>query len=146
MRITRIEEERSFTRQGPDGSYRKDGVRVEAELSNGDDPDICERALKGRLDAWLPFEGTQHQTSRPAQSVASTPAPAPSLNALGWKPFRTGREGGWVFSNRPEVKALVDRLKTAKDKTLIEGPWRFRLSGEGDRFLQRFPHKGKEAA
>lgn len=62
------------------------------------------------------------------------------LDHLPFKSFNKG-VGGWIFSNIPEAGALAEALRRAPQKTLAIGAYRYRLSGDDDRFIQRFPSK-----
>ena len=58
-----------------------------------------------------------------------------SLDALPWKPYRSGR-GAWIFSDAaPE---LLKRLQTAPNKTIEIGGYRYRLQADG-KFIARYP-------
>jgi len=48
----------------------------------------------------------------------------------------------WIYSDTPDAKALVAKLIRAEKKTLTIGPWTYKLSGEDDRFMNRWPDKG----
>jgi len=60
-----------------------------------------------------------------------------------WTEYASGK-GVWAFSNQDGVEELVARVKVAKGKTLVDGNWKYRLSGEDDKFLQAFPVKKED--
>ncbi|MCX8168632.1 MAG: hypothetical protein N3E39_00190 [Candidatus Methanomethylicia archaeon] len=64
-----------------------------------------------------------------------------SLNIHKWHPFKSGT-GEWAFSDDfPELKRRLIEAN-ARDSNYLEiDGYRYRLSGENDRFIQRFPLK-----
>jgi hypothetical protein len=124
MKVTRIVLERGITYGSKDGPWKKEIVTVEANLDECDNSDAVYRELQGRIDKWLADHKYQ-QTSGP--------------NSLPWRPFKSGGKGGWMFSDSTGLEDLVKRLKASENKALIEGGWRYRLSGDDDIFVQCFP-------
>ena len=59
-----------------------------------------------------------------------------------WKPFKD-KAGHWTFSKSNPL--LRDTLLAAPNKTLEHGGFKYRLSGEQDMFIQRFPAGGGKA-
>jgi hypothetical protein len=104
--------------------YEKTIVTVESELPSGITVPEGLRTLETSIDEFL---------SKPAASASDH---ASNLDAIEWQAFRSGRKGGWTYSDRPEASELVKRLKAAKDKKLTEDGWHYRLSGDDDRFLE----------
>jgi len=63
------------------------------------------------------------------------------LNAHKWHPFKSG-SGEWAFSNDfPELKQRLIEANARESNYLEFNGYRYRLSGEGDKFIQRFPLK-----
>ncbi|MEM2927055.1 MAG: hypothetical protein QXO94_06305 [Candidatus Bathyarchaeia archaeon] len=74
-------------------------------------------------------------------SEEKEPQPAlEGLEGLPWKPYKSGK-GFWIFSNLPGASALKECLEKAPGKTLVLGGFRYRLQGEADRFIARYPHR-----
>lgn len=77
----------------------------------------------------------------PLKSRDTTPTP----RAMNWRPFKTGTPGGWIYAN--ENEPLRDTLLAAKnagqDTVVLEGHT-YRLSGDEDQFIQRFPVRSKK--
>jgi hypothetical protein len=64
-----------------------------------------------------------------------------SLNVHKWHPFKSG-VGEWAFSSDfPELKQRLIEANARDNNYLELGGYRYRLSGEGDKFIQRFPLK-----
>jgi hypothetical protein len=61
----------------------------------------------------------------------------PTPRTVNWRPFKTGTPGGWIEST--ENLPLRDTLLAAKNKTVVLEGYTYRLSGDGDRWIQRFP-------
>lgn len=74
-------------------------------------------------------------TNRPANMMR---VPGIELK-MEWKPFKD-KPGHWAFSKSNPL--LRDTLLAAPNKTLEHGGFKYRLSGEQDMFLQRFPAGG----
>jgi hypothetical protein len=62
---------------------------------------------------------------------------------MNWKPFPSGQIGHWCKSE--ENLPLKQTLLAAPNKTLELQGFRYRLSGDKDMFLQRFPAGGGKA-
>ena len=66
------------------------------------------------------------------------------LNALDWKngkggsqwTFRTEKDGKLVESMRP-LQGLLEQIKAKR--YMVVGKWKYSVSGEGDKFLSRYP-------
>jgi hypothetical protein len=69
----------------------------------------------------------------PLKQRDTTPTP----RQLNWRPFKSGTPGGWIESD--ENLPLCDTLLAAKNKTVVLEGYTYRLSGDGDRWIQRFP-------
>jgi hypothetical protein len=101
--------------------------------------------LAGQVTGAEAAEGI-HDLLIALEKSGTPPTPTtPSISGLPpysvkWTPFTKGT-GLWTFANDPAVKDLVMKLASAKNKTLEEDGFRYRLSGDGDRFLQAFPTK-----
>ncbi|MEM2136935.1 MAG: hypothetical protein QXI93_03145 [Candidatus Methanomethylicia archaeon] len=64
-----------------------------------------------------------------------------SLNVHKWHPFKSG-SGDWAFSDDfPELKQKLIEANARESNYLEMGGYRYRLSGENDKFIQRFPIK-----
>jgi hypothetical protein len=61
----------------------------------------------------------------------------PDNRAMNWRLFKSGTPGGWIEST--ENLPLRDTLLAAKNKTVVLEGYTYRLSGDGDRWIQRFP-------
>jgi hypothetical protein len=82
-------------------------------------------------------------------NVVPTPTPPRDANtgplrprdttpsAVNWRPFKTGTPGGWCYAN--ENEPLRDTLLAAQKKTVLLENYTYRLSGDNDQFVQRFP-------
>jgi hypothetical protein len=116
---------KSFTKKHKE-DYEKTIVTVESELPSGTTVLEGLRTLESSIDEFL---------SRPEVSSSD----AANLDAIQWRPFKSGNKGEWTYSDAPVAQQLVARLKAVKDKKLTIAGWHYRLSGDGDRFLQRFP-------
>ncbi len=78
------------------------------------------------------------QASATSGSSMDVPELDPSfLDTLPWKTFSSGK-GEWVFANVEGAEVLREEL-THADKTLVIGYRRYRLSGDRNQFIQRFP-------
>ncbi len=79
------------------------------------------------------------QASATAGSSTDVPELDPSfLDTLPWKTFSSGK-GEWVFTNVEGAEVLREELTHTDKKTLVIGRRRYRLSGDKNRFIQRFP-------
>lgn len=58
-------------------------------------------------------------------------------SAVTWRPFKTGTPGGWCYAS--ENEPLRDTLLAAQKKTVVLENYTYRLIGENDMFVQRFP-------
>ena len=66
------------------------------------------------------------------------------LNGLDWKngknggqwTFRTEKDGGLVEAMKP-LQGLLDQIKAKR--YVVVGKWKYSISGEGDKFLSRYP-------
>jgi len=83
----------------------------------------------------------QRSNTIPTQTEPLKPRDTtPTPRQLNWRPFKTGTPGGWIESD--ENLPLRDTLVAAKSKgqvSLILEGYTYRLSGDGDRWIQRFP-------
>lgn len=70
----------------------------------------------------------------PPEAKAQLSLDAKTLDELPWTPFKNGK-GAWIFSDTlPELKkALLER------GSIEIGSFRYKLSGDQDKFLVRFP-------
>ncbi|RLE38255.1 hypothetical protein DRJ17_04620 [Candidatus Woesearchaeota archaeon] len=56
-----------------------------------------------------------------------------------WHKFKTGT-GEWAFSNDfPELKRILQKKKARGNNFVEIDGYRYRLSGDNDRFIQRYP-------
>jgi len=79
------------------------------------------------------------QVSASAASGTDVPELDPSfLDTLPWKTFSSGK-GEWIFANVDGAEVLREELTHADKKTLLIGYKRYRLSGDKNQFIQRFP-------
>jgi len=79
------------------------------------------------------------QASATAGSSTDVPELDPSfLDTLPWKTFSSGK-GEWVFANVEGAEVLREELTHADKKTLVIGYKRYRLSGDKNQFIQRYP-------
>lgn len=62
--------------------------------------------------------------------------PQPTSREVDWRAFKSGTPGGWTFSNN--VPELVEKIREGGGK-YSEGGYNYRLSGDDERFVQRFP-------
>ena len=150
----------------PLGNYASSRIdyRIEADvstgLSTGQALDDLEATIDKKLEAYkLQFKPateapyapvpaskrassqdrpTIPQASATAGSSTDIPELDPSfLDTLPWKTFSSGK-GEWVFANVEGAEVLREEL-THADKTLVIGYRRYRLSGDKNQFIQRFP-------
>ena len=70
----------------------------------------------------------------PPQAQATLSLDHETLNQLPWTPF-TNSNGAWIFSDKvPELK------KALMNQGAVEiGPFRYKLSGDQNKFIARFP-------
>ena len=75
------------------------------------------------------------------KSRDTTPAP----RAMNWRPFKTGTPGGWIYTNENEPlrDTLLAAKNTGQETVVLEGHT-YRLSGDEDQFIQRFPARSKK--
>lgn len=79
------------------------------------------------------------QASATGGSSTDVPELDPSfLDTLPWKTFSSGK-GEWIFANVQGAEVLHEELTHADKKTLVIGYKRYRLSGDKNQFIQRFP-------
>jgi hypothetical protein len=83
------------------------------------------------------------------QRASTVPASRPAMPTVPgvevkveWKPFKD-KPGHWTFSKSNPL--LRDTLEAAPNKTLEHGGFKYRLSGEQDMFIQRFPLGGAKS-
>lgn len=79
---------------------------------------------------------TGPQEAAPLKTTDTTPAP----RAINWRKFKTGTPGGWCYTN--ENEPLRDTLLAAKSRgqmSVVLENHTYRLSGDEDQFIQRFP-------
>jgi len=77
----------------------------------------------------------EYQGVRPREFQKTDTTPAP--RAVNWRAFKTGTPGGWCYTN--ENEPLRDTLLAAQGKPLVLEGYTYRLSGDEDQFIQRFP-------
>lgn len=143
-------------------------VALEVDVPSGLTVDEAKKEIQEKVAAWLSdwekeHSGFKHATQAPSfpggtsSGSPNLPSPAPTPTATGsevpeldpsfldtfpWKAFASGK-GEWVFANTEGAEVLREELAQAEKKTLIIGKHRYRLSGDQDRFLQRFPTEGQ---
>jgi hypothetical protein len=133
----------------PLGNYSSSRAdyRVEADVPDGVSAKEALADLEGTIDAFLSKfkeehgafkQGTQ-APANPTQDNSQVPSLDPSfLDTLPWKAFSSGK-GEWIFANAEGAEPLLEELTHADKKTAVIGPRRYRLSGDKDQFIQRFP-------
>jgi hypothetical protein len=64
---------------------------------------------------------------------------------MNWRPFKTGTPGGWIYTNENEPlrDTLLAAKNTGQETVVLEGHT-YRLSGDEDQFIQRFPARSKK--
>jgi hypothetical protein len=100
----------------------------------------------GDLIMSLNFQKANTVLSQPPTRDANTGRLRPrdtSPSAVNWRPFKTGTPGGWCYAS--ENEPLRDTLLAAKNKTVLLEGHTYRLSGDDDKFIQRFPAGGAKA-
>jgi len=80
------------------------------------------------------------QPTKPAAPPSPQGIDASLLDRQPWTPMNKNPKGFWIYSDTPDAKALVAELIKAEKKTLTIGTWTYRLSCDGDRFINRWPH------
>jgi hypothetical protein len=80
-----------------------------------------------------PQKPPEDSSKGPLRPRDTTPTP----RMVSWRPFKTGTPGGWIESD--ENLPLRDTLLAAKNKTVVLEGYTYRLSGDGDKWIQRFP-------
>jgi hypothetical protein len=83
---------------------------------------------KASIPPQKPLEDSSKGPLRPRDTTPS---------GVNWRPFKTGTPGGWCYAN--ENKPLHDTLLAAQKKTVVLENYTYRLSGDDDKFIQRFP-------
>ena len=83
---------------------------------------------------------TQPQEAEPLKPRDTTPTP----RSVNWRPFKTGTPGGWIYTNENEPlrDTLLAAKNTGQETVVLEGHT-YRLSGDEDQFIQRFPARRK---
>jgi hypothetical protein len=61
-----------------------------------------------------------------------------ALDSLPWKSMPRNANGAWIYSNLPEAAPLVQALQKASDKTLTLAGYRYVISGDNGKFVNRF--------
>lgn len=138
----------------PLGNYSSSRVdyRIEADVPDGLSAKEALADLEGTVDTFLSKfkeehgafkQATQAPTGPPGNNDQRDNGPVPSLDpsfldTLPWKPFSNGK-GEWVFANVDGGQLLREELTQAEKKTVVIGSRRYRLSGDKDQFIQRFP-------
>lgn len=67
-----------------------------------------------------------------------TPTTQNTYEDLPWKSFKSGK-GSWIFADSKGAEELLHRLKEAKGNTIFTEAYRFVLSKEDGKFIQRYP-------
>ena len=109
-------------------------------------PEILAVAIKDLRAAMYYWE---KDAARKAAAPSETPAGQGAmvegmLNALEWNDgknrsqwtFRTNKDGSVVEAVKP-LQGLLDKIKASKYLTI--GKWKYSVSGEGDKFISRYP-------
>jgi hypothetical protein len=145
----------------PLGNYSSSRVdyRIEADVPDGLSAKEALVDLEGTVDIFLSKfkeehgsfkQATEAPTASPGKAAVAVPDnnPVPNLDpsfldTLPWKPFSSGK-GEWVFANVEGGQLLREELTHADKKTVTIGPKRYRLSGDKDQFIQRFPTEAEK--
>jgi hypothetical protein len=133
----------------PLGNYSSSRAdyRIEADVPDGLSAKEALADLEGTIDAFLSKFKEEHGAFKQATQAPGNLAPdnsqVPSLDpsfldTLPWKAFSSGK-GEWIFANVEGAELLLEELAHADKKIAVIGPRRYRLSGEKDQFIQRFP-------
>src|SRR5213592_771569 len=142
----------------PTGEYQSEHAEwwIEQDLPTGstvdDVQDLLERQLQERREKWrAKISGSSNTTSgstankpEPARQSSEPPAQASQVSPQVKVPelqWQTNSKGNWLFSDTLGLEELVRVLKTQPKKTIVIGAYRFALSGEDDRFVNRWVHK-----
>lgn len=71
--------------------------------------------------------------------VEATVIDGSTLDRLPWKTTAKGLQ--WIFSNTPEAHQVRALLSSSSDKTVVVAGHRYKLSGDGDKFINRWRAK-----
>jgi hypothetical protein len=132
----------------PLGNYSSSRAdyRIEADVPDGLSAKDALADLEGTIDAFLSKFKEEHGSFKQATEAPTNPTPdnnpVPSLDpsfldTLPWKAFSSGK-GEWIFANAEGAEVLLEELTHADKKIAVIGSKRYRLSGDKDRFIQRF--------
>ena len=144
MKITKIAigKGRSVPKEGPEGEWVKVFYHVEAEVSEGEDPEVVRIGLEATLDSWLAEAPTAPEWIPKLDEA--------ELEELPWqtRDKQPAKPGQWAWLFGPESKTgapekaqeLVKAIEASKDRKLEFGAYEYTLS-EGKVFIQRRPAK-----
>ncbi len=133
----RLAVSRSVTKK-QENDYAKTIATVESDLPTGLDALQALEQLDKTLAVFLSDREGSRSSEQPEPSIDAS-----ELEKLLWTPMNKNPNGAWIYSDASDAKALVAELAKADKKMLTIGAYTYRLSGEDDRFVNRWPHKGE---